>query len=103
MRITDIQKALASDKDRIRQRYKAEVKGIFGSYARGDFHKDSDLDLLVDFDDSADLLDAIGLKHFLEDKFGCKVDVVSRPALREEIRDSVFRDMILLVQPIVKT
>ena len=94
MRITDIQKGLAFEKERIRQRYKAEVKGIFGSYARGDFHKDSDLDLLVDFDDSADLLDAISLKHFLEDKFGCKVDVVSRPALREEIRDSVFRDMI---------
>ena len=30
MRITDIQKGLASEKDRIRQRYKAEVKGIFG-------------------------------------------------------------------------
>lgn len=96
MRVMDIQKALTAENAYIRRRYKAEVKGIFGSYARGDFREDSDLDLLVDFDDTADLLDAIGLKHFLEDKFGCEVDVVSSSALREEIRASVFRDMINL-------
>ena len=43
--IEDIQKTIAESKDEIRQKYRAEVKGIFGSYARGDNHADSDLDL----------------------------------------------------------
>ena len=34
--IEEIQKTIAEAKDEIRQKYKAEVKGIFGSYARGD-------------------------------------------------------------------
>ena len=94
MKLADIQKTLAESKDEIRREYKAEIQGIFGSYARGDFHADSDLDLLVDFDAGAGLFKAIGLQHFLEDKFGCKVDVVTRRALREEMRDSVYRDMV---------
>ena len=51
--IEEIKKIVAEEKDEIRQQYKAEIKAIFGSYARGDFHADSDLDLLVDFDEGA--------------------------------------------------
>ena len=96
MRLADIQKTLAESEDQIRREYKAEIQGIFGSYARGDFHADSDLDLLVDFDAGAGLFRAIGLQHFLEDTFGCKVDVVTPRALREEMRDTVYREMIRL-------
>ena len=94
--LEEIQKTIVAAKDEIRQQYKAEVKGIFGSYARGDFHTDSDLDLLVDLDAGADLLDLVGLQHFLEDKLGCKVDVVPRELLREELRASVFSEAIYL-------
>lgn len=55
--VEEIQKIIAAEKEEIRRKYKAEIKGIFGSYARGDFHADSDLDLLTDFDEDADLLD----------------------------------------------
>ena len=41
--IEEIQKTIAEAKDEIRQKYGAEVKGIFGSYARADNHADSDL------------------------------------------------------------
>ncbi len=92
--IAELKKIIAEDKDEIRQQYKAQVKAIFGSYARGDFHADSDLDLLVDLDAGANLFDLVGLQHFLEDKLGCKVDVVPRESLREELRASVFSEMI---------
>ncbi len=48
--IARIQSTTAAVNDEIRRRYKAEIKEIFGSYARGNFHADSDLDLLVNFD-----------------------------------------------------
>ena len=92
--IKEIQETIAREKDEIRRSYKAEIKGIFGSYARGDFGADSDLDLLVDFDDGASLLDLVGLGQYLEDVLGCKVDVVSRRSLREELRASVLSEMI---------
>ena len=94
--IEELKKIVAEEKDEIRKQYKAEVKAIFGSYARGDFHADSDLDLLVDLDAGATLLDLVGLQHFLEDRLGCKVDVVPRRSLREELRASVFSEAIYL-------
>ena len=94
--IEELKKIVAEEKDEIRRQYKAEIKAVFGSYARGDFHVDSDLDLLVDLDAGATLLDLVGLQHFFEDKLGCKVDVVPRESLREELRASVFSEMISL-------
>lgn len=96
MKLADIQKTLAESQDEIRREYKAEIRGIFGSYARGDFHADSDLDLLADFGESASLFDLVGLEEFLEAQFGCKVDVVSRRALRKEVRDAVAKEMVRL-------
>ena len=94
--IAEIQNTIAAEKDEIRRRYRAEIKGIFGSYARGDFDADSDLDLLVDFDEGANLFDLVGLQQFLEEKLGCKVDLVSRRSLRAELRTSILNEMISL-------
>ena len=82
--IENLKRLIVEMQDVIRQRYKAEIKGIFGSYTRCDFHADSDLDLLVDFDDSADLMDYIKLQQFLEDRLACKIDVISQGSRREE-------------------
>ncbi len=94
--IEEIKNTISDTKEEVRKQFKAEIKGIFGSYARGDYHVDSDLDLLVDFDAGATLLDLVGLQLYFEDRFNRKVDVVSRRALREEIRENVLKDMIYL-------
>ena len=94
--IEALKKIIAEEKDEIRKQYKAEIKAVFGSYARGDFHADSDLDLLVDMEAGASLFDLVGLQLFLEDRLGCKVDVGTRNSLREEIRESVFSEAIYL-------
>ena len=82
--IENLRRLIVEMQDVIRQRYKAEIKGIFGSYTRIDFHADSDLDLLVDFDDSADLMDYIKLQQFLEDRLECRIDVISQHSRSEE-------------------
>ena len=94
--IAEIQSTIATEKDEIRRRFKAEIKGIFGSYGRGDFHEDSDLDLLVDFDEGGNLFDLVGLEQFLEEKLWCNVDVVWRRSLREELRTSILNATIYL-------
>lgn len=78
----------------IKQRYKAEVKGLFGSVARGEAQRESDLDLLVDFDEEADLFDYVGLSQYLEEKLKRKIDLVPRRSLREEIKAKVLEEAI---------
>jgi len=61
---------------------------------RGEQNKESDIDVLVDFQEDADLLDLVGLGLFLEERLGRKVDVVPRKALRKEIRDAVLHEVV---------
>jgi len=91
-----ILETLQSLKHEVHKRYKAELKGIFGSYTRGEARKDSDIDILVEFRKGATLLDLSGLGNFLEGKLGRKVDVVSQRAVREELRSNIYRDMVYL-------
>ncbi|KJU87133.1 nucleotidyltransferase [Candidatus Magnetobacterium bavaricum] len=77
-------------------RYNARILGIFGSVARGDDTDNSDIDVLVDFTEKADLFDFVGLAIFLEEKFNRNVDVVPSDNIRSEIRDAVMKDAIYI-------
>jgi len=76
------------------KKFKVREIGIFGSVVRGEQKQGSDIDVLVDFADDADLFDFSGLGLFLEEKLGQKVDVVPRRALRKEIRDTVLKEVV---------
>jgi uncharacterized protein len=67
--------------------------GIFGSVARGEAREDSDLDLLVDLERHT-FKDYMGALLFLEELFGCKVDLVMREALRPELQQYVMPEVI---------
>jgi predicted nucleotidyltransferase len=75
-------------------KYKVREIGVFGSVVRGEQKQESDIDVLVDFEENADLFDLVGLGLFLEEKLGRKVDVAPKRALRKEIRDSVLREFV---------
>lgn len=96
MKAEEILKILAEKRQEIRQRYKAEVRGLFGSVVRGEEKRESDVDILVDFDERADLFDYVGLGLFLEEKLNRKVDIVPQKALREEIKANVLQEMVYL-------
>jgi predicted nucleotidyltransferase len=69
---------------------------VFGSAVRGEDLADSDLDLLVTFDDDRSLLDHVALKQDLEDLLGSPVDVVTDGALHEMLRDRVLAQAVPL-------
>jgi uncharacterized protein len=81
-------------KPEIERRFKAKGIQLFGSIIRGEQKEDSDIDLLVEFEDGADLFDLVGLGNFLEEQLQRKVDVVPKRALREEFRDSILSEAI---------
>ena len=92
----DILKILGEVKNEVRQRYKTDIKGIFGSYAKGNEKKSSDIDILVDFDKGADLFDLVEVSMFLKEKLNCKVDVIPRNSIREEIKQRILEEIIYL-------
>lgn len=67
---------------RVARKRRARRIAVFGSVARGEAGLGSDLDLLVDFEPGASLLDHVGLFQDLEELLGVGVDVVARSALR---------------------
>jgi predicted nucleotidyltransferase len=66
----------------VARRRRAHRVAVFGSVARGEARPGSDLDLLVDFEPGASLLDHVGLFQDLEELLGVGVDVVTRSALK---------------------
>ncbi len=83
-------------KEEIVDKYKIERIGLFGSFIKGDQKENSDIDILVEFREEADLFDFLGLGLFLEERLKQKVDVVSKAALREELREAVLREVAYL-------
>jgi uncharacterized protein len=67
-------------------RHHASRVRLFGSVARGDDRPDSDIDLLVDFDQDSSLFDLIRMTRELEELLGHPVDVVSTGGLKERDR-----------------
>lgn len=75
------------------QRYPISELALFGSFARGDNTETSDIDILVDFNDSIGL-SFISLAHELEDTFKTKVDLVSRKGIKERYLPFVEKNLI---------
>lgn len=82
--------------DEARQRYKAQIKGIFGSFVRGEEGVKSDIDVLVEFEEGANLLHLVGLSLFLEEKLGLPVDVVPYDSIREELKENILREAVYI-------
>lgn len=91
-----IKKILRDHEGILRDRYKVQRIGLFGSYVRGDTHQGSDLDVLVEFSDTISLLRLVSLENYLSSLIGIKVDVVPREDLRRELKDAILREAVYL-------
>ena len=96
MNAEDIVTKLRELKHIIAARYKAREIGLFGSFVRGEQNANSDIDVLAEFDDGADLFDLIGLTLYLEETLQHHVDVVPKRAIRAELRETILREAIVV-------
>jgi predicted nucleotidyltransferase len=91
---TQIIGILKVQKPVLEKRYCISELGLFGSYARGDYNEQSDIDILVDFNQRIDGFDYIRLAHELEDVFNCKIDLVSRKGIKPIYLPFVEKNLI---------
>ncbi len=96
----DAQNACMAIKEKLRcqlpllkERYHILSLGIFGSYVREDQLPESDLDLLVSFENPPGLLKFIEMENYLSDLLGVKVDLVMQEALKARIGERILKEV----------
>lgn len=91
----NLKAVLEANKTRLMEQYHLNMIGIFGSYTRNEQKPESDIDVVVDFDESPGIR-FIDLAGKLENLLGHKVDLVSRNGIKSKYWE-VIRDDIIYV------
>jgi len=92
----EILKELKKLKQGLKEQYHVEKLGVFGSYADNSANPESDLDLLVEFEDELSNIYEIKkeLKAHLEQRFGIKVDLAREKYLKPFYRKEILKQVI---------
>jgi predicted nucleotidyltransferase len=80
----------------LKRRYPIRSLGVFGSLARGDARADSDVDILVEFDQPVDFFAYYALEQRLGELAGRPVDLVTRASLKRYSGQTILRDLVPL-------
>lgn len=89
----DIEDILIANKSRLIAKYHLKSIGIFGSFTRGDFMDDSDIDILIDYEQPIGV-EFIDLAQELEKILNHKVDLVSRKGIKPKYFNEIQKDLV---------
>jgi predicted nucleotidyltransferase len=94
MNQVEILKKLAKNESELKSRFAISSLSLFGSIARDRATAKSDLDILVEFQETPGLLKFLELKAHLEGLFQCPVDLVTKNALKEQLREKILEEAL---------
>lgn len=83
---------LKSQKEELFRRHQVAQLALFGSHSRGEARPESDVDILVAFQNPATFDRYMDLKGELESLLGQKVDLVTEAALRPQLREAIRKE-----------
>lgn len=82
---------------KVLKRYGVKKAALFGSIVRGEYNKDSDIDLLIEFNGRKSLLDLAGLKLELQELIGKEVDVITYNSIHYLLRDKILKEQKVIL------
>ena len=87
---------LAQNKKLFRDKYHIVRIGLFGSYARGEQNLDSDIDLLVEFEENTqELYDLkLQIKDFFKTSLGIEVDICREKYIKARIKSAILKETV---------
>ncbi len=91
--LEEIKSSICNEKQHLFAKYPIKSLAIFGSYARREQHDDSDVDILVEFDDNIGIR-FVDLAEEIESITGIKIDLVSKNGIKERYFDVIKPDLI---------
>lgn len=92
--IEEITKILNKNKPKFKAKFKVKEIGIFGSYIKSEQTKNSDLDILVEFEKPIDFFDYIEFEEYLSDLLKIKVDLVMKKSLKPNIGKNILLEVV---------
>ncbi len=79
--------------------YQPDRIGVFGSFARGENKKGSDLDILIKFKERISLLKLVQIEQELTDKLGIQIDLVTENSLKNpRLKAYIAKDLITIYE-----
>ena len=87
---------LKSEKAGLREKYKVTKLGLFGSYARGEEKQDSDIDILIEFEEAPSMREFFGAEEYLEEILNRKMDLIREGAIRPELKERIMSEVIYI-------
>lgn len=90
----DILVSLKKLKGEVAKEYSVKTIGVFGSVARDEQTGSSDIDLVVEFSKPVGFVTFMRLEHFLSERLGEPVDLVTSDSLKPVIRQDVLAEVI---------
>lgn len=77
----------------LRKDYSVTKIGLFGSFSDNTYSDKSDIDILIELERPIGWR-IFTLEIFLEKTFGRKIDLVTKSALKEQIKDQILKQVI---------
>lgn len=93
MRQAELLEILRAHPDEL-SHYPIKSFAVFGSVARDEAHDESDIDLLVEFNQPIGLFDFVRLQETLTALLGKQVDLVTPAALHPSMRDQILAEAV---------
>ncbi|HOK26016.1 MAG TPA: nucleotidyltransferase family protein [Bacteroidales bacterium] len=79
--------------------YKPVKIGIFGSFARDEQTKDSDIDILIKFQNTISLLELARIKRELSQILGREIDIITENSLKNEnLKKYIYKDLKIIFE-----
>ncbi len=94
MQKEDVLRKLKEIKPLLAENYGISTLGLFGSYSRGDYDVDSDIDILVEYSRVISLFTVVEIIEYLQDIFSKKVDLVAKDDIKELIKNRILNEVI---------
>ncbi len=94
--LEEVKKILKENFETLNKKYKVKVIGVFGSYVREEQKKESDIDIIVEFEEPISLLKLVSLENFISDFIGMNVDLIPQEDIRPELRESILKEVVYI-------
>jgi predicted nucleotidyltransferase len=91
--LEELKKILTQHKEVLKKQFKVKNIAIFGSYVRGEQNQESDIDILVEFQEPVGFL-FIHLADYLEEILGVRVDLLTPDAIKPNRKRYIMEDLV---------
>jgi len=92
--IQEILQILKNEMPSLSKKYQIKSLSVFGSYVRDEQNQNSDLDILVSFNEIPSLLEFMQLENYLSDLIGIQVDLVMEKSLKDKVSKVIIQEAV---------